>query len=88
MANFGDQILGVSYQKSTDAIDPGSNQSVYVTALVETGGTARALVVAPGDNLGVAANQTANFNPPIKLPRASTATPAHADLIVAYFIAK
>jgi len=88
MANFGDQILGASFQKSTDAIDPGSSNRLYITALVNAGGTARALTVSSGNNLGIGASAAVNFDPPVKLPTGATATPAHADLIVVYFIAK
>ena len=96
MANFGDQILGVSYQASTDAIDPGTStgsngetitNSLYITALVNKGATARAVVVSSGNDLGIAASAAVNFNPPIKLAAGATATAAHADVVIGYFVA-
>ena len=92
MPNFRNQILGVAqYQSSTDEIDPGSDKSIYITALAygsTDGGTDQTLTISSGDNIKVRANQTITFNPPIKLAKAATATPGHADLHITYFIAK
>ena len=88
MPNFRNQILGVTqYQSSTDEIDPGSDNRIYVTALACADGT-RLLTISSGDNIKVRPGQAITFKPPIKLAKAATATPGHADLFIAYFIAK
>ena len=87
MANFGDQILGVSFQTAGAAIDPGSN-SVYITAIIN--GTDA--VISDGVALSTSAdiilgkNTNINFDPPLKVPATETVTPK-TGVTVGYFIA-
>lgn len=88
MANFGDQILGVSFQTAGAAIDPGSN-SVYITAIIN--GTASAITAGvaleSSSDIILGANQAINLDPPFKVPADETVTPA-AGVTIGYFIAK
>jgi DNA-binding beta-propeller fold protein YncE len=88
MANFGDQILGVSFQTAGSAIDPGSN-SVYITAIIN--GTVSAIAAGvdleSSSDIILGANQAINLDPPFKVPADETVTPA-AGVTIGYFIAK
>jgi hypothetical protein len=90
MPNFADQILGVDYQCSTDAINPGSDKSIYITTIAnaDPDTTTRTLTISSGDNIKVYRGQTITYDPPLKLAKGATATPGDADMLVAYFIAK
>ena len=91
MPNFADQILGVTHQSSTDEIDPGSDKSIYITTITNASDAPPptfTLTISSGDNIKVRAGQAITFNPPIKLAKAATATPGHADLHITYFIAE
>ena len=87
MANYGDQILGVSFQTAGSAIDPGSN-SVYITAIINvtdaviTDGVA----LETSSDIILGKNTNINFEPPLKVPADETVTPK-AGVTIGYFIA-
>ena len=87
MANYGDQILGVSFQTAGAAIDPGSN-SVYITAIIN--GTASAITdgvaLETSADILVGANAATSLDPPFKVPADETVTPK-AGVTIGYFIA-
>ena len=89
MANFGDQILGVSFQVAGSAIDPGSGQSIYITSIHN--GTdaviAAGVTLSSSSNIILGKNASLTFNPPMKCARGETATPG-TGVTVTYFIAK
>ena len=88
MANFGDQILGVSFQTAGSAIDPGSN-SVYITAIINgtTSAIAAGVDLESSSDIILGANQAINLDPPFKVPADETVTPA-VGVTIGYFIAK
>ena len=88
MANFGDQILGVSFQTAGAAIDPGSN-SVYITAIINgtTSPITAGVALESSSDIILGANQAINLDPPFKVPADETVTPA-AGVTIGYFIAK
>ena len=89
MANFGDQILGTSFQVAGSAIDPGAGQSIYIT-LIHNGTDAviaAGVTLSSSSNIILGKNASLAFNPPLKCARAETATPA-AGVTMAYFVSK
>ena len=89
MPNFGDQILGVSFQTAGSAIDPGSGNSIYIT-LIHNGtdsAIAAGVTLSSSDNIILGKNASLAFNPPLKCATSETATPA-AGVTMAYFVQK
>ena len=88
MPNFGDQILGTSFQVAGSAIDPGSGNSIYIT-LIHNGTDAviaAGVTLSSSSNIILGKNASLAFNPPLRCAASETAQPA-AGVTMAYFIA-
>tara|TARA_Y100000361_G_scaffold85792_1_gene76235 strand:+ start:475 stop:732 length:258 start_codon:yes stop_codon:yes gene_type:complete len=77
------------FQVAGSAIDPGTGNAIYITAIHNGTDSAIAagVTLSSSSNIILGKNAALTFNPPMRCATSETATPA-AGVTLAYFIAK